>query len=38
VTPHEVARNLAGWNTPVPAALWHDLKVEGLIRKDAPTA
>jgi D-threo-aldose 1-dehydrogenase len=38
VTPDEVARNLAGWNTPVPAALWQELKAEGLIRSDAPTA
>jgi D-threo-aldose 1-dehydrogenase len=38
VTPQEVARNLAGWNTPVPAALWQELKAEGLIRPDAPTA
>jgi D-threo-aldose 1-dehydrogenase len=38
VTPQEVARNLAGWNTPVPADLWQELKAEGLIRSDAPTA
>jgi D-threo-aldose 1-dehydrogenase len=38
VTPDEVARNLAGWNTPVPADLWQELKAEGLIRSDAPTA
>jgi D-threo-aldose 1-dehydrogenase len=37
VTPQEVARNLAGWSTPVPAALWQDLKAGDLIRKDAPT-
>ncbi len=38
VTPQEVARNLAGWNTPVPTALWDDLKSQGLICRDAPTA
>jgi D-threo-aldose 1-dehydrogenase len=38
VSPQEVARNLAGWKTPVPAALWQGLKAEGLIRADAPTA
>jgi D-threo-aldose 1-dehydrogenase len=37
VTPDEVARNFAGWNTPVPEALWQELKDEGLIRSDAPT-
>jgi D-threo-aldose 1-dehydrogenase len=38
VSPQEVARNGEGWRTPVPAALWEELKAEGLIRKDAPTA
>lgn len=33
----EVERNLAGWRTIVPAALWAELKHEGLIRPDAPT-
>ncbi len=37
VSPAEVQRNLAGWRTPAPAALWTDLKAEGLIRADAPT-
>lgn len=36
VTPQEVARNAAGWTTPVPAELWGELKAEGLIRTDAP--
>jgi D-threo-aldose 1-dehydrogenase len=33
----EVERNVAGWRTIVPAALWAELKHEGLIRPDAPT-
>ena len=37
VTPQEVARNVAGWVAPVPAALWEELKAERLVRKDAPT-
>jgi D-threo-aldose 1-dehydrogenase len=37
ISPAEVSRNLAGWNTPAPAALWADLKAQGLIRRDAPT-
>ena len=36
VTPLEVARNLAGWHRPVPAALGQDLKRAGLIAADAP--
>ena len=36
VTPAEVERNLAGYATPVPAALWAELKGEGLLRADAP--
>jgi D-threo-aldose 1-dehydrogenase len=37
VTPQEVSRNVTGWNTPAPSALWQELKAEGLIRSDAPT-
>ncbi len=37
VSPAEVARNLAGVGTPIPDALWTDLKTAGLIRPDAPT-
>jgi D-threo-aldose 1-dehydrogenase len=37
VSPAEVRRNLAGWATPVPAALWDELRADGLIRADAPT-
>jgi D-threo-aldose 1-dehydrogenase len=36
VTPAEVSRNLDGWATPVPAALWDDLRAVGLLRADAP--
>ena len=36
VSPDEVARNLAGFATPVPPALWGELRAEGLIRPDAP--
>jgi D-threo-aldose 1-dehydrogenase len=35
-SPAEVADNLQSWNTPVPAALWHDLRAEGLIEASAP--
>jgi D-threo-aldose 1-dehydrogenase len=38
VTPVEVQRNLLGWTTPIPAALWADLKAQRLIRPDAPVA
>jgi D-threo-aldose 1-dehydrogenase len=34
--PHEVRRNVEILHTPVPGALWSDLKGEGLIRADAP--
>lgn len=37
-TPDEVRRSIAIFDTPVPQALWSDLKAEGLIRADAPTA
>jgi D-threo-aldose 1-dehydrogenase len=33
----EVAANLANFETPVPAALWAELKQAGLLRADAPT-
>jgi len=36
VTPHEVARNLDLVARPVPAALWSDLKAEGLLAAEAP--
>ena len=37
VTPLEVERNIASLAAPIPAALWSDLKAEGLMRSDAPT-
>ncbi len=36
VSPAEVARNVAAFDTPVPAGLWTDLADEGLLRPDAP--
>ncbi|WP_306222299.1 aldo/keto reductase [Bosea beijingensis] len=36
VTPQEVARNLDLVARPVPAALWRDLKAEGLLAAEAP--
>lgn len=36
-TPDEVRQNVAIFETPIPKALWSDLKTEGLIRADAPT-
>lgn len=36
VTPQEVARNLDLVARPVPAALWRDLKREGLLAEEAP--
>jgi len=36
VTPQEVARNLELVARPVPAALWRDLKAEGLLAEEAP--
>jgi len=36
-TPDEVRQNVAIFETDIPAALWSDLKAEGLIRADAPT-
>lgn len=34
--PVEVRQNVEIFETPIPAALWSDLKSEGLIRQDAP--
>jgi D-threo-aldose 1-dehydrogenase len=36
-SPAEIATNLATFETPVPAALWAELKAAGLLRADAPT-
>lgn len=36
-SPDEVRQNVAIFDTPIPQALWSDLKTEGLIRADAPT-
>ncbi len=36
-TADEVRQNVSIFNTPIPDALWSDLKGEGLIRPDAPT-
>jgi D-threo-aldose 1-dehydrogenase len=33
----ELQRNLELFRTPIPAALWRDLKSAGLMRPDAPT-
>jgi D-threo-aldose 1-dehydrogenase len=35
-SPDEVARNLAAFDAPIPAAFWRDLVAEGLLREDAP--
>ncbi|NIA67479.1 aldo/keto reductase [Pelagibius litoralis] len=35
-TADEVSRNLATFDHPIPAALWSDLKGEGLLRQEAP--
>lgn len=35
--PDEVRQNVEIFETPIPAALWSDLKTQGLIRPDAPT-
>jgi D-threo-aldose 1-dehydrogenase len=34
--PHEVTRNADALGAAVPAALWDDLKADGLLREDAP--
>jgi D-threo-aldose 1-dehydrogenase len=36
VTPEEVMENVRNWHTPLPAALWSELRAEGLIRAEAP--
>jgi D-threo-aldose 1-dehydrogenase len=35
--PSEVEANVKLMRQPIPAALWRDLKSEGLLRPDAPT-
>lgn len=35
-TPQELEENVALFDLPIPAALWLDLKQEGLLRDDAP--
>jgi D-threo-aldose 1-dehydrogenase len=37
VTPGEVARNVASLTKPIPAALWSDLKAQGLLAAQIPT-
>lgn len=37
ITSEQVDLNLAGFNHPIPADLWHELKSERLLREDAPT-
>jgi D-threo-aldose 1-dehydrogenase len=37
VSRQEIDRNLAAWSSPVPDALWDQLRADGLIRADAPT-
>ncbi|MBS7706401.1 aldo/keto reductase [Chelatococcus asaccharovorans] len=36
VAPDEVSANIAAFATPVPAALWADLKDKGLLQSEAP--
>lgn len=36
ITREEVMGNVASMTAPIPAALWEDLKREGLLREDAP--
>jgi D-threo-aldose 1-dehydrogenase len=36
VSPQEIEQNFELMRTPIPAALWADLKSEGLLRADAP--
>jgi D-threo-aldose 1-dehydrogenase len=38
VTPSEVERNLSGWQSAVPPALWADLKAAGLLLPAAPVS
>ena len=37
LSPEQVTRNVAAFRHPIPAALWTELKHEGLLRADAPT-
>ena len=37
IHPDHVAKTVQNFRIDIPAALWADLKAEGLIRKDAPT-
>ena len=37
VRPEEVEANIRLIETPIPAALWEELRAEKLIRADAPT-
>lgn len=37
-TPAEMLENAELFRTPIPSALWQDLKAQGLIAADAPTA
>ncbi|MCS3416496.1 aldo/keto reductase [Pseudomonas yamanorum] len=37
-TPAEMLENAELFRTPIPSALWRDLKAQGLIAADAPTA
>lgn len=37
-TGDQMRQNLGWWTTPIPDALWTDLKAEGLLSADAPTA
>ncbi|TCR87912.1 aldo/keto reductase [Rhizobium sp. BK376] len=37
-SPEEIRENVARFRQPIPAALWQELKAEGLIAADAPTA
>jgi D-threo-aldose 1-dehydrogenase len=34
--PEQVTRNIAAFRHAIPAALWAELKYEGLLREDAP--
>ncbi len=37
IHPDQVVRNVAAFSRAIPAALWAELKHEGLLRADAPT-
>jgi D-threo-aldose 1-dehydrogenase len=36
IAPAEVAENLQMWHTPIPPALWADLRAAGLLAEAAP--